>query len=48
MIFDKYTTESFGAQRITTWLNEQGYRARTGKMWHPATIRGSRNIPPMK
>lgn len=40
MIFDKYTTESFGAQRITTWLNEQGYRARTGKMWHPATIRG--------
>ncbi|MCQ2484667.1 MAG: recombinase family protein [Clostridia bacterium] len=40
MIFDKYTTEGCGAQRITTWLNEQGYRARTGKMWHPATIRG--------
>ena len=28
------------AQRIATYLNQQGYRARTGKMWHHATIRG--------
>ncbi len=40
MIFDKYTLEGYGAHRITTWLNNNGYRARTGKMWHEATIRG--------
>ena len=40
MIFDKYANEGYGAHRITTWLNEHGYRARTGKMWHEATIRG--------
>ena len=40
IIFDKYTKEGYGAHRITTWLNNNGYRARTGKMWHEATIRG--------
>ena len=25
---------------LVTYLNRQGYRARTGKMWHHATIRG--------
>ena len=40
MIFDKYTNEGYGAQRIATWLNGQGYRARTGKPWHHASIRG--------
>lgn len=40
IIFDKYTQEGYGAHRITTWLNNNGYRARTGKMWHEATIRG--------
>lgn len=40
IIFDKYTNERLGAQRIATWLNEHGYRARTGKNWHPATISG--------
>ena len=40
MIFDKYTNEGFGPQRIATWLNDRGYRARTGKRWHHATIRG--------
>jgi len=40
LIFDKYTCEGYGAQRISTYLNENGYRARTGKKWHPATIRG--------
>ena len=37
LIFDKYTNEGYGTQRITTWLNEQGYRARTGKPWHAAS-----------
>ncbi len=40
LIFDKYVNEGFGPQRIATWLNDQGYRARTGKMWYHATIRG--------
>lgn len=40
LIFDKYTFEGYGAQRIATFLNENGYRARSGKKWHPATIRG--------
>lgn len=40
IIFDKYVHEGYGAQRIATYLNNQGYRARSGKMWHHATIRG--------
>ena len=40
LIFDKYVNEGYGAQRIATWLNEQGYRARSGKPWHHASIRG--------
>ncbi len=40
IIFDKYVREGYGAQRIATYLNNQGYRARTGKNWHHATIRG--------
>ncbi len=40
IIFDKYTREGCGTQRISTYLNENGYRARSGKPWHPASIRG--------
>ena len=40
IIFEKYVREGYGAQRIATYLNNQGYRARTGKKWHHATIRG--------
>ena len=40
IIFDKYVHEGFGAQRIATYLNNLGYRARSGKMWHHASIRG--------
>ena len=40
MIFEKYVNEGYGAQRIATWLNNQGYRARSGKPWHHASIRG--------
>ena len=39
-VFEKYVHEGYGAQRIATYLNNQGYRARTGKMWHHASIRG--------
>lgn len=40
IVFDKYVHEGYGAQRIATYLNNLGYRARSGKMWHHATIRG--------
>lgn len=40
LIFEKYVFEGYGAQRIASYLNEHGYRARSGKMWHHASIRG--------
>lgn len=40
IIFDKYVHEGYGAQRIASYLKDLGYRARTGKKWHHATIRG--------
>ena len=40
IVYDKYVHEGYGAQRIATYLNNLGYRARSGKMWHHATIRG--------
>lgn len=40
IMFDKYVHEGFGAQRIATYLNKLGYRARSGKNWHHASIRG--------
>ena len=40
IIFYKYTAEGYGDQRIATFLNSMGYRARTGKMWHHSSIRG--------
>lgn len=40
LIFDKYTNEGYGAQRIATYLNRLGYHTRTGKNWHHASIRG--------
>ena len=30
----------YGAQRIATYLNNAGYRARSGKCWHPGSLRG--------
>lgn len=39
IIFEKYVVDGFGTQRIATYLNNQGYRARSGKCWHPASIR---------
>lgn len=38
IMFEKYVQEGYGPQRISTYLNELGYRARSGKPWHPATI----------
>lgn len=35
-----YVYEGYGAQRIATYLNNAGYRARSGKCWHPGSLRG--------
>lgn len=40
LIFDKYTSEGYGTWRIANFLNENGYRTRSGKPWHQASIRG--------
>lgn len=43
LIFDKYTSEGYGTWRIANFLNDNGYRARSGKPWHQASIRGILN-----
>ena len=40
IVFDKYVYEGYGPQHIATYLNNSGYRARSGKCWHPSSIRG--------
>ena len=40
LIFGKYVNEGYGAQRIASYLNSNGYRARSGRNWHHASIRG--------
>lgn len=40
LIFDKYTNEGYGTWRIANFLNDNGYRTRSGKRWHQASIRG--------
>ena len=40
LVFDKYVYEGYGVQRIAGYLNSNGYRARSGKCWHPASLRG--------
>lgn len=39
-IYCEYVYEGYGAQRIATYLNNAGYRARSGKCWHPGSLRG--------
>ena len=36
----KDLNEGYGPQHIATYLNNSGYRARSGKCWHPSSIRG--------
>lgn len=40
LIFDKYTSEGYGTWRIANYLNNNGYRTRSGKPWHQASVRG--------
>lgn len=45
LVFDKFVNQGYGPQRITTFLNDNGYRTRKGKCWHPATVRGMLQNP---
>lgn len=47
IVFEKYVHEGFGAQRIASYLNNLGYRARTGKMWITRRSGGSSAISPI-
>ena len=38
VIFDLYVNERRGARAIANWLNEQGYRTRTGKPWSHMSV----------
>lgn len=38
--FDKYTNEGYGTWRIANFLNDNGYRTRSRKRRHQASIRG--------
>lgn len=38
LIFQKYTEENMGAQKIARWLNDHGYRGRDGHDWLGAQI----------
>lgn len=40
LLTEEYEYEGYGAQRIATYLNNAGYRARSGKCWHPGSLRG--------
>ena len=33
VIFDLYLNKRLGARNVANWLNEHGYRTRTGKPW---------------
>ena len=39
LMFDKYTKEGFGSWRIANFLNEKGYRNRSGEKWVQASVR---------
>jgi site-specific DNA recombinase len=38
IIFDKYALEKWGANRIATWLNDNGHRTRRGALWSNKSV----------
>jgi len=40
MIYDRYVNYGYGPQRISSYLREQHLKPRSGKNWHPSSIRG--------
>ncbi|MCL2034176.1 MAG: recombinase family protein [Oscillospiraceae bacterium] len=40
MIYDRYVNYGYRAQRISSYLHEQHLKTRSGKNWHPSSIKG--------
>ena len=38
VIFDEYVNRKAGSSALAAWLNEQGYRTKTGRLWTPASV----------
>ena len=38
VIFDQYANRQFGSSALATWLNEQGYRTKNGRLWSAGTV----------
>jgi site-specific DNA recombinase len=38
VIFDEYANRKIGSSALATWLNEQGYRTKTGRLWTSASV----------
>jgi site-specific DNA recombinase len=38
VIFDHYVNRQIGSSALATWLNENGYRTKTGRLWTSASV----------
>lgn len=38
VIFDHYANRQAGSSALATWLNEQGYRTKNGRLWSSASV----------
>ncbi len=38
VIFDEYVHRKVGSSALATWLNEQGYRTKNGRLWSAASV----------
>jgi site-specific DNA recombinase len=38
VIFDQYANRQLGSSALATWLNEQGYRTKNGRLWSAGTV----------
>ena len=38
VIFDQYANRQIGSSALATWLNEQGYRTKNGRLWSSASV----------
>ena len=38
VIFDHYVNRKAGSSALATWLNEQGYRTKNGRLWSAASV----------
>ena len=38
VIFDRYVNRKAGSSALATWLNEQGYRTKNGRLWSAASV----------